>query len=206
MTLSQTPSPRPLGGLVYVIGASGAGKDTLLRWARQRLDATRPDLPVAFAHRYITRPDIAGHESHVALSETEFDQRLSAGLFSMHWAAHDLRYGIGIEIDAWRAAGLTVVVNGSRGYLDEAARRHADLRPVLVSARLDMLRRRLEARGREQSADIESRLARAETLSVRHPALAVVDNSDTIAVGGARLLALIEAIAEASVRAKAGLR
>ena len=204
MTLNQSPSRGQHGGLVYVVGPSGAGKDTLLRWARRRLEDTRPDLPVAFAHRYITRPDIAGHENHVALTETEFDHRLAAGLFTMHWAAHDLRYGVGIEIDAWRAAGMTVVVNGSRSYLDEAARRHPELRPVLVSARPDILRRRLEARGREQTADIESRLARAETISVRHPALAVVDNSDTIDVGGARLLALIEAISQASVRARPG--
>lgn len=205
MTLTQSPSRGPLGGLVYVVGASGAGKDTLLSWARQRLAKTRPDLPVAFAHRYITRADIAGHENHVALSETEFDRRLAAGLFVMHWAAHGLRYGIGVEIDAWRAAGLTVVVNGSRGHLNDAARRHPDLRPVLISVRPAMLRRRLEARGREPATEIEARLARTGSMTVRHPALAIVDNSETIDDGGARLTALIEAIADAAARTRRAL-
>ncbi len=53
--------------LLYLMGASGSGKDSLL-------DALRQHLPtdVAVAHRYITRPADAGAENHIALSETEF--------------------------------------------------------------------------------------------------------------------------------------
>ena len=40
------------GRLVYVMGPSGAGKDSLLSFARSAL----ADEPVVFAHRYITRP------------------------------------------------------------------------------------------------------------------------------------------------------
>jgi ribose 1,5-bisphosphokinase len=43
--------------LFYVIGASGAGKDTLLRYARVRVGGSGG---VVFAHRYITRPAAAG--------------------------------------------------------------------------------------------------------------------------------------------------
>ena len=53
--------------LVYLMGASGAGKDSLL-------DALRHDLPpnLMVAHRYITRPANAGSENHIALSQHEF--------------------------------------------------------------------------------------------------------------------------------------
>ena len=40
------------GQLVYVMGASGSGKDSLLQALRPRLRG----VPVAFARRYITRP------------------------------------------------------------------------------------------------------------------------------------------------------
>jgi ribose 1,5-bisphosphokinase len=191
----------PRGGLVYVIGASGAGKDTLIQWVRHRLSTTRPGLPVAFAHRYITRPSAATGETHVALTPDEFEMRRAAGLLAMEWESHGLRYGVGTEIDQWRAAGLTVVVNGSRAHLPDAARRYPDLRPVLISVAPETLRRRLEARGRDSDADIEARLARTAALTVEHPALARVDNSGPIEAGGARLLALVEAIVDATRRA-----
>ena len=54
--------------LVYLIGASGVGKDSLLDAVRKR----RPDLLVA--HRYITRPSGVGEDS-VALSPAEFEAR-----------------------------------------------------------------------------------------------------------------------------------
>src|ERR1700722_10988516 len=90
--------------LVYVMGPSGAGKDSVLNRARALLGA---DAPVVFAHRYITRPAEAGGENHVALSPEEFAVRRAHGLFAFHWQAHGNEYGIGREIHAWRKAGLT---------------------------------------------------------------------------------------------------
>jgi ribose 1,5-bisphosphokinase len=47
------------GALVYVMGPSGAGKDSVLGRARAMLST---DLPIVFAHRYITRPADSGGE------------------------------------------------------------------------------------------------------------------------------------------------
>jgi ribose 1,5-bisphosphokinase len=107
----------PEGALFYIIGPSGSGKDSLMRYSRDRLDGTDG---VVFTHRYITRPVEPQGENHVALSEGEFKARAAAGLFALHWRSHGLHYGIGCELDHWLAAGLKVVVNGSRGYLPEA--------------------------------------------------------------------------------------
>ena len=106
------------GPLVYVMGPSGAGKDSVLDRARGMLSV---ETPVAFAHRYITRPADVGGENHVALSRAEFALRRAHGLFAFHWQAHGNDYGIGREIDAWRAAGLTVVVSGSREHYEKMA-------------------------------------------------------------------------------------
>ena len=67
------------GSLVYVMGPSGAGKDSVLGRARSLLP---PAAPVVFAHRYITRPAEAGGENHVALTRDEFATRRACGLFA----------------------------------------------------------------------------------------------------------------------------
>jgi ribose 1,5-bisphosphokinase len=146
------------GRLVYLIGASGSGKDSLLTYARTHLGG---ESGVVFAHRYITRPHDAGGENHVALTEAEFAARLSARLFAMHWDSHGHRYGIGCEINHWLAKGLTVVMNGSREYLPEARRRYRELEAVLVSVSPQALAERLRARGRESEEAIARRVARA---------------------------------------------
>ena len=75
-------------------------RTSVLERARALLSA---DLPIAFAHRYITRPADVGGENHVALSRAEFALRRAHGLFAFHWHAHGNDYGIGREIHAWRA-------------------------------------------------------------------------------------------------------
>ena len=147
------------GVLLYVIGASGSGKDSLMSHARFKL---AQDANVVFAHRYITRPSDAGGENHVALSEDEFESRVKQKLFPLHWHSHGLRYGIGCELNHWLAKGLTVVLNGSRAYLHEASRRYSELVPVLIEVSPAVLRARLQGRGRESEADIESRLQRGD--------------------------------------------
>lgn len=99
------------GNLIYLIGPSGVGKDSLIAYARGRLDGTSRLL---FAHRYITRPVTAGHENYVALSDGEFELRRGYGLFLLDWAAHGYSYGIGSEVEQWLERGLSVLVNGSR--------------------------------------------------------------------------------------------
>ena len=62
------------GQLVYVMGASGSGKDSLLQALRPRLRG----VPVAFARRYITRPLSAKGERHIAVSPERFIPRCLA--------------------------------------------------------------------------------------------------------------------------------
>lgn len=91
-------------------------------------------LPVAFAHRYITRPAESGGENHVFLTDEEFLLRQTRGLFCLCWQSHGLRYGLGREIEAWMGAGLRVVVNGSRAYYPEAAAKYPGLTGVEITA------------------------------------------------------------------------
>lgn len=176
--------------MFYVVGASGVGKDSLLSYARTQAGG---DAPPLFAHRYITRPAEAGGENHVAVTRAEFARMKSLGAFALDWESHGHCYGIGREIDLWLAGGASVVMNGSRAYLAEASRRYPDLRVVLIEAGPDVLRERLERRGRETSAEIEARVARAAEFVVEHPNLVRLRNDDDLGEAGERLLRILTA-------------
>ena len=156
------------GTLIYVMGPSGSGKDSLLSALRPRLRG----LPVAFARRYISRPACAGGEQHMALSAGSILSMEARGRLAMRWSSHGCQYGIGRSIDGSLEHGICVIVNGSREYLPEALRRYPDLLPVLVEVEPAILRQRLLARGREQGKDLEERLQRAGTIACRWPGAA----------------------------------
>ncbi|OQW85899.1 MAG: phosphonate metabolism protein/1,5-bisphosphokinase (PRPP-forming) PhnN [Rhodoferax ferrireducens] len=179
------------GKLFYIIGPSGSGKDSLMRYGRERLAG---DSGVLFAHRYITRPVELHGENHVALTENEFDARLAAGLFSMQWESHGLRYGIGRELNFWLAKGCNVVLNGSREYLPEARRYYPALIAVLITVSPEVLSERLRARGRETDEQIAERLMRAGQF--KHPGGAVetILNDGELFEAGERLVNLLSAV------------
>lgn len=179
------------GRLVYVIGASGAGKDSIIAYARRRLGADRH----VFARRYITRPADSGGEDHIAISPAEFDRDRAAGRFALSWRGNGHGYGVGVEVDRWLESGRHVVLNGSRAYLPDAAARYPGLLPVLVAIDPDVLRRRLSARGRETPDEIEERIRRARDLDgVDHPALVVVANNGPLAEAGEAFMALLQSL------------
>ncbi|PMS35477.1 ribose 1,5-bisphosphokinase [Trinickia symbiotica] len=188
--MNLPPQVPPKGRLVYVMGPSGAGKDTLLGYARDRLSGSR----VIFAHRYITREAGAGGENHIYLSHEEFGIRAELGLFVLQWSSHGLRYGIGIEIEEWMDRGFTVVVNGSREYLQQAVARYPTLAAVHIDARPEVLAARLASRGRETLDEVHARLARRVPLAVpAQVALATIDNSGEIEEAGRALLEVLAA-------------
>lgn len=163
-----------IGRLVYLMGASGVGKDSLLRAVRGR----HPEWPVA--HRYITRTS-GDSEDSVSLSPEEFAWRRQAGLFCLDWQAHGFEYALGLEVEAWLERGATVLVNGSRRALSQAeARFGARLSPVLLTAQPATLRERLVTRGRESQAEIEARLARHARMDQACPGVYQLDNSGAL--------------------------
>ncbi|PKM33735.1 MAG: phosphonate metabolism protein/1,5-bisphosphokinase (PRPP-forming) PhnN [Gammaproteobacteria bacterium HGW-Gammaproteobacteria-12] len=180
--------------LIYVVGASGSGKDSLMRYAREKLAAEQG---ICFAHRYITRAADAGGENHVALSPEEFATRRKARLFALSWRSHELSYGIGIEINQWLAKGVAVVVNGSRGYLAEARQNYPEIVPVYIEVPEALLRERLLARGRESVEQIEQRLSRNKALQPQRQQDRVIINDGSLETAGDALVELIRRLSGA---------
>lgn len=191
----------PQAPLVYVMGPSGAGKDSVLNRARAMLAS---NAPVVFSHRYITRPADSGGENHVALTTAEFALRKAHGLFAFHWQAHGNDYGIGREIHAWRKAGLTVIVSGSREHFQKVGGVDDDTHPVLITAPAEILANRLTARGREDSAAAGARLGRSNAYEVNDHRLVTIMNDRTLEEAAAAFVSLLARLQpEPAVRRRA---
>ena len=164
------------GVLFLVVGSSGAGKDSLLDGARERLGE---DPRFKFATRIITRATDGNGEVHEAITEEKFAARLAAGEFFIHWQAHGLNYALPETVKDALNTGRHVLVNISRNAISEAVARHEDVRVIEITAKQEVLAARLIARGRESRADVARRLKRKtapipanlQTLTIENNAL-----------------------------------
>jgi len=179
------------GIFVCVVGPSGAGKDTLLRLAKSKL-AGEPGF--SFPRRHVTRPP-SECEDHLVLSEADYAVALRAGLFALAWRAHGLGYGIGCEVLPALAAGHVVPCNVSREAIIAAKMSFPRIATVLVTAPVDVLAARLNARGRETVADIGGRLARNREVAETFAADFVIDNSGPAAAGAEKLVGILHTLA-----------
>ena len=169
------------GAWIFICGASGAGKDSVIAWARQAL-AERSD--IVFARRMVTRPLQHGSE-HDPVSDDEFQSLLQAGGLCWHWQAHGFHYGIERRYAADLQAGRLVVINGSRDHA-QGLPRSAGLRLVQVTAPSEQLARRLAQRGRDTEDAVAERLARNTHFSTLKADCLIV-NDGALATAGQRL-------------------
>ncbi len=175
------------GRLVVVAGPSGAGKDSLLRFARNVL---RADPNIVFPRRIITREPSAD-EDHESLSDADFAAAVAAGGFAFWWAAHGLNYAVNATLDDDIRAGKTVVCNVSRAVISELRYRYANVRVVLVTAPAEVLAARLAARGRVTDGVLGARLTRSAPPQSDLAPDAVIENVDDLQDAGEMLIAAI---------------
>lgn len=173
------------GRLVYFMGPSGAGKDSLLDALRQHWPA-HPALH--WARRTINRMAAAGGEAHDSVSTEEFTRLRDSGALALHWEANGLAYGVQHTELQPLAQGHWVLVNGSRAYWTTALARYPGMVAVHITAHPDVLRSRLLARGRETAEQIEQRVQRAMALEIPPHATTVQVHNDTTLEAATRQL------------------
>lgn len=177
------------GTVIYLVGPSGSGKDSLIEAAEPYLAR----LGVRRARRVITRSAEAKGEQATGVSRDAFDAYARDGAFALHWQANGLAYGIPAHIDTWLAQGQSVLVNGSRAHQPQALQRYPGMITLQLQVSHAVLRQRLEARGRESNEDIEQRLARSAALQpLEGEAVYVLDNSGDLNDTVKALVALLE--------------
>jgi ribose 1,5-bisphosphokinase len=166
------------GGWAFVVGASGAGKDSVIGAAQKLLVR---DENIVFARRLVTRPSQAGSE-HDAISKGDFQLMAASGGLIWHWQAHGYCYGIASHYTADVSAGRLVVVNGSRAHTSCLVQAD-DVKVVEISASKIQVASRLQQRGRDDPQAIASRLVRNESLSQVKADFVVVNDSALAASG-----------------------
>lgn len=177
-----------MSGIYAIVGPSGVGKDTVMEAVAARLPG------VHLVRRVITRPEAAGGEDFEGVSEAEFARRLAAGDFALHWQAHGLSYGIPATVRDHLAEGCTVLFNGSRAMLADAARTFPALTVVHITARPEVLAERLAERGRESAGEIEKRLERARIPVPEGLKMVEIDNSGPLDIAVGQLARLVQPV------------
>lgn len=179
------------GQWVFVCGPSGAGKDSVVAWAQQRLAG---DARVVFARRMVTRPAGPGRE-HDEVSRATVLRLGEAGKLAWHWEANGHLYAVAAHYQADVAAGRLVVVNGSREHVASLPP-GAGIHAVLVTASTDVLATRLHSRAREDAVQVAARLTRNAQLGPLAAGL-VLHNEGPLDAAGALLVAHLQALASA---------
>jgi ribose 1,5-bisphosphokinase len=176
--------------LIYVVGPSGAGKDSVLNWLRlHKSDST----PVHWARRTINRSKAASPDSeqHEVVDDESFEALVASDVFSMHWQANSHRYGIRkSELSHLANPNCCVFVNGSRAHLPTAAALYPGVTVLHITADQEVLRERLHLRGRESEDAIEARLSR--DIHLHAPSgcrLIQIHNNTSLEIAGHQLVA-----------------
>lgn len=177
-----------------MVGPSGAGKDSLLAAARERLAG---DSHFVFPRRVVTRPPGAVGEDYESVSPEQFLAEEKNGAFALAWRAHGFAYGVRKDILDALTEGRSVVANVSRTVAGYARSRFADVRVIEVTAPLSVLAHRLAARGRESETEIKARLLRATAQSLTDPEAMTVMNDGDLHVAVGAFLALLQSGASA---------
>ncbi len=182
------------GQIYYLMGASGAGKDSLIKYAKLHSNRLKS---IRIAKRYITRPPdtTTGDDDHHYIKPAEFDNFLKKNRFAMHWMRHGFSYGISKKIDTWLDEGKGVVINGSRQYLPQALNNYPGLHAILVQADHHLLYERLKTRRRDTSANIKKRMQWAEddmTSDNQAATFTIINNNGPLKIAGEKFLAILQ--------------
>lgn len=184
------------GIFVAVVGPSGAGKDTIIDYARERLSH---NLNYHFVRRVVTRKADGNTEDHDSMSEAEFLSAIEQQAFCLHWQAHGLYYGLPSSIESVLVGGGVVIANLSRRALPQLQAHFPQLSVVNITATGEVLAQRLSARGRETAASIAQRLQRNEPVIAGDAPVLTLDNSGAVSIAGDAFVRHLQACATGSV-------
>ncbi|RXJ70311.1 phosphonate metabolism protein/1,5-bisphosphokinase (PRPP-forming) PhnN [Halarcobacter ebronensis] len=169
--------------VVLVVGPSGAGKDTLLKYAKQKLKDR-----VNFVKRYITR-EADVNEDNYYIDEYAFEILKHNGYFASSWSAHENFYGIPKR---FIENGLNLI-SISRSKIREFENQYEDVITLNITLPKDKLRQRLISRKRESLEEIEKRLDRSYE-KIECKKLIEFDNSALLKESKEKFLELLERI------------
>lgn len=176
--------------LIIIVGASGAGKDSLLKAAK---DHFRDHPNIHFVRRYITRKP-GEFEDNFYVDDVAFEILKDHGFFFSYWYAHELKYGVPKQAVESLKEDETMIVSISRTKIRDFEERFSGhVTTVNVTADEAIIKQRLERRKREDSMQIHTRLQRM-SIPVTAKTLINFENNAELEVSSVPFISLLERI------------
>ena len=167
--------------IILIVGATGVGKDTLLRKIKDKIEAQ-------FTTRYITRVTDE-NERNFYVDKKAFKILQRDDFFVSTWEAHGNYYGISQN---HIRDGLNII-SVSRSAIKDFEKVFNDVTTIEVSLPKEMLYERLKNRNRESEEDIIKRLNRNyDKLEAKH--LIKFINAQSIDLSAKSFLKLIKGL------------
>jgi ribose 1,5-bisphosphokinase len=178
--------------LILVVGASGAGKDSLLKEAKIHF---KENPTIHFIRRYITRQP-GEFEDNFYIGDDAFEVLKSQDFFFSYWYAHDLKYGIPKrELESLKE-NETAIISVSRAKINDFEENlSGTVTTVHVTADPSTIQKRLEKRKRETFFQIETRLQRL-AIPVKAKNLMQFDNNQELRLSAPLFISLLEKIVD----------
>ena len=137
--------------IILIVGASGVGKDSLIKEAKKELKEE-----FNFIRRYITRkPD--KNEKNYFLENSAFKLLKKNDYFVSSWEAHDNFYGISKNSIKNRLNIISI----SRSKISDFEKNFEKVYVINITLNKEELKNRLIKRGRESLEEIQKRLDRS---------------------------------------------
>jgi len=167
--------------IVLIVGASGVGKDTLIKNIQDKVEAN-------FVKRYITRaPD--NNEANYYIDNEAFEQLKRDDFFISTWKAHNNRYGIALS-HIKNGLNITSI---SRSAIKDFEDKFDYVTTINITIPKEQLFQRLKNRGRESDEQIQKRIERSYPI-IDAKNLIRFDNSKSIEESTQDFINLIQKI------------
>lgn len=155
------------GLLIFIVGKSGSGKDTLMRESTRLLK--EKNIPVTVLQRFITRISDKNEDS-IFITQEEFLKRKLKDEFALSWFIFDNWYGVARKsIETLINRGEIVLINVSRSVLHKARESYPRCKIVLIEVPISITKERVRSRGRDIGIRFEQRLTRMQETEIDMP-------------------------------------
>lgn len=169
--------------IVLIVGPSGVGKDTLLKYAKEIYKEN-----INFVKRYITRVADT-NENNYFVDDYAFEVLKNNGYFLSSWNAHGNAYGIP---KSFLKNGVNII-SISRARIKDFENSYDNVYTINITIKKELLRQRLFNRGRETLEQIEKRLIRSYE-KIEAKKLIEFDNSRSLEESKKSFINLLEKI------------
>lgn len=180
--------------IMLIVGASGVGKDTLLKKAQEQTNfdleakTKEKNIPWNFVQRYITRkPDKSENNFFVDRLAFEFLQKNN--FFISWWQAHNNLYGIAAE----HISEGKNIISVSRTAVQDFEAVYEDVTTIEITFPRELLYKRLRQRNRESETEIQERLKRLD-INIKAKNLIRFVNDKPLDVSAKEFFALLKSI------------